>query len=160
MAKTLTNNVIRKEWARVQSSIENNPHVVVRGTSSGQDSTTSGDTVTTSSIVQKQITRAENNKYLITNEGVRVRLYNPIPCLFWRCTTAPDKDGISTLKTPVWALCMMTTKTDEENICLGIDGVTDEFEVVMQCGGNEIQINSTFINLAGEHVVKNGVEVE
>ena len=46
----------------------------------------------------------------------------------------------------------------DTSYCIGVNGATDEFEIRMQVGNNEIRLNNTFLNITAPHITKNGLE--
>ena len=105
---------------------------------------------------EKLITKVCNNT-MICDDGTEAELVSPIPCLYWKCTVKPDDKGIATLSTPIGALIVTS---DEINYCIGIIGKSNEFEVRLQVGNNEVRINNSFVNITANHFVVNGLEVD
>ena len=96
-------------------------------------------------------------EYVYTSKNEKAKLFNPIPCLYWKCTTTPDSNGVSTLKKQLDALFI----NDGTNIyCIGVMGASDEFEVRFHVGNSEVRMNNTWLNLKADHIVQNGLEVK
>ena len=105
---------------------------------------------------EKLITKVCNTT-MICDDGTEAELVSPIPCLYWKCTAKPDSNGIATLSTPIGALIVTS---DEINYCIGIIGKSNEFEVRIQVGSNEIRMNNNYVNITANHFVLNGLEVD
>jgi len=109
----------------------------------------------TTALFTQKIVKVQGDT-VITDKNQKAKLFNPMPCLFWKCTVAPDKTGVSTLSKAVEGLFI----DDGTNIyCLGVAGASDEFEVRFHVGDSEVRVNSKYINLKSEHIVENGSEV-
>ena len=106
------------------------------------------------SIQEKVVTKVVGST-LICKDGTEAELVSPMPCMYWKCLTTADKNGVATLSNPIGALIVTS---DEINYCLGLIGTSDEFEIRLQVGDNEIRMNKTFINITGNHLVINGLE--
>lgn len=94
---------------------------------------------------------------MICEDGTEAPLFSPMPGLYWKCIARCDDNGVATLAKKVEGLIL---SLDGNSYCLGISGATDEFEVRMQVGQNEVRLNDDFLNLAAQHVVINGLEYE
>lgn len=98
-----------------------------------------------------------NGDYVITDKGNKAQLFNPAPCIFWKCISKPDNNGDITLKKALKGLFI----NDGSSIyCLGVAGASDEFEPRLHVGNNEIRLNNSFLNISAPHLIINGVEEE
>lgn len=148
MARTITNHMLRKKIGYVNR--QNSPSSI----SSNTTGVTGGDEAGGITLETHTITGVRGD-VLITQEGVESRMYSPMPCLFWKCLTPPDEKGVSTLKNKLEGLFL----NDGASLyCLGVSGASDEFEVRMQVGTNEVRLNNSFLNLNAGHLVVNGLE--
>lgn len=94
---------------------------------------------------------------VITDKNQKARLFNPMPCLHWKCTATPDSNGVATLSKALDGLFI----DDGANIyCLGVTGSSDEFEVRFHVGDNEVRINNKYLNLKAKTITQNGMEVK
>lgn len=107
-------------------------------------------------FVEKNIVKIRSNN-VITEDGLEYPLFSPLPCVYWKCLTPADKNGVSTLKTKILGLFIINEEKDK-GYCIGISGYSDEFELRLQVGSNEIRFNNTFLNIVTNHLVKNGLE--
>lgn len=144
MTKNVTNYMLRQALGNVVRHAQHS-----NTTSINTDSENS-----LHSLMEKVVVKVCNNT-LICEDGTEAQLVSPIPGLFWKCTTKADENGIITLKKPIGALIITS---DEINYCLGIIGQSNEFEVQIKLGKNNIRVNNMFVNISGNHVVCNGVE--
>jgi len=146
---TITNEMLRKQFAK---TVEVSRQYTI--TQNRNTSTQVLDDRITTTVDVANIVKIQGNT-VITEQGTKAELFNPMPCLFWKCMGTPDKNGVITLKNKLRGLFI---KDNENTYCLGIDGASDEFEVRFQVGTNEIRINNSFININTQHLVINGVE--
>ena len=147
---TLTDHMLREALEGVSKTLNNGSVVYGASASSGN---TENQVVL--SIDEKTVIKADT-KYLYSGDGSKIRLVSPIPSVYWKCTAQPDKNGVMTLQLPVSVLALTLGET---SVCLGFTGATDEFELWCRVGENEIRINTNFLQLKSEHLVRNGVEV-
>ena len=145
---TVTNHMVRKLLADVSIETRNG----VRGISSIQPS--DGDTIGSVFVNEKKITKVHGD-FLVAEDGTKAKLLAPFPCFKWVCLGVTNNTGWIVLNKPFKALIL---SDGENNYCLGVDGVTDEFELTIEVGKNKISINNQFINIQAEHEIKNGVE--
>ena len=146
----ITDEMLRKQFAKtVEVSRQYN---LVQNKNTGN--TSLDDKISTTLSIQNII--KIQGTLVITEQGIKAELFNPMPCLFWKCTGTPDKNGVITLRNPLRGLFI----TDNENTyCLGITGSSNEFEVRFQVGSNEVRLNDLFLNIITPHFVVNGLEM-
>ena len=147
---TVTNHMLRQKIAEI------NQKVRYSNTASNGTHYSALDEEGTVLIVEKRITRVQGDT-MICEDGTKAKLYSPMPCLHWKCLTPPDNKGISTLRKPLNGLFL---DDGTNTYCLGVDGLSDEFEVRLQVGTNEVRLNNLFLNLNAPSIVKNGVETK
>lgn len=147
MSRTITNHMLRKKIGYVNKQARNS-------TSSTVNSTSGGDEKIGTSLETHRIVRIRGDT-MITEEGIESVLYSPMPCLFWKCLAPTDNKGVCILSKPLDGLFV----NDGDHVyCLGVSGASDEFEVRMQVGTNEVRLNNSFLNLNAGHLVVNGLE--
>lgn len=145
----VTNYMLLQKFAELQKHTRSVP----RGKSGKSDVLEEEGTV---AIVTAKITKVQGDT-VITENGDKARLFNPFPCVYWKCTATPDSNGVATLKNKLDGLFL----NDGSNLyCLGVSGASDEFEVRFQVGTNEIRMNNNFVNVKTPHYVVNGMEVK
>lgn len=148
---TLTDHMLREALEGVSKTIASGS--VVYG---GSVTPSEAENQVVLSIDEKTIIKADT-EYLYDGAGAKVRLISMLPSFHWKCTAQPDSKGMMTLQMPVKILALTLDKT---SICLGFLESTDEFELWCRVGENEIRINTNFLQLKSEHLVRNGVEVK
>lgn len=145
MTKVVTDHMIREALSKVVHNANRAP---------------TGATPETQNLIrtmeEKLVTKVCNTT-MICSDGTEAELVSPMPCLYWKCMTTPDANGIATLQNPVGALIVTS---DDINYCLGIIGKSNEFEIRMKVGDNEVRVNNNFINIATNHLVINGLETK
>lgn len=145
----VTNHSILKKLGEVNTHIQNN----IKVTNSGGYSANEEDKVT---FFEQEITKVINNT-VITSDNVKAKLYNPLPCFFWKCIGVANNDGVIILEKPIRGLFL---SDGEDTVCLGVDGDTNEFELRIVVGENEIRVNETFLNIVTKHLIINGLEAD
>lgn len=148
---------LKKKLQEVQK-LNNSVPIRIGGTNINnnitESTTTTATEVNVPTITTKKIIKVQLNK-MITEDGTTAELYNPLPGVFWKAVGTPDPNGTITLKNPITGLFI----TDKNNsYCIGVTGDTEEFELRCVLGKNEIRINNSFLNIATQSLVKNGVE--
>jgi len=108
------------------------------------------------SLVTKNITQVLGDT-LIADDGSKARLLSPIPGMSYTCLGVANNQGVISLEKPLQAVFL---SDGVDTVCLGVTGLTDEFELVYTAGENEIRINKEFVNIKTKHLIKNGVEVK
>ena len=105
----VTTHMLRQMLAEVNEDVSHSLPVQGRTgitTSNGNDVFLSTETIT-----------KVDGDTMITREGTKAKLYSPMPCLYWKCVSTPDKDGVITLRQPITGVFL----NDGENaICLGV----------------------------------------
>ncbi len=150
---TVTTDRLRKKFAEVTQELIEFPTTNNGATTSSTTNTTSN---TGTELTIEQITKVQGD-YLITSKGTKAKLFSPMPCLYWKCTGATGKDGIISLKKPLDGLFI---HNGTDSYCLGVTGSSDEFEVRFHVGSNEVRVNNMWLNIAANHIIKNGLEIE
>lgn len=152
MSKNVTNHMLRKQFAE---TIEASRQYLIKNSgTSGTGTASLVDDKISTTVTVMNIVKVQGN-YVITDNGDKAELFNPMPCLFWKCVGSADKNGVITLRNRLKGLFI----SDDTSIyCLGVSGQSDEFEVRMQVGDNEVRLNNLFLNLSAPHIVKNGLE--
>lgn len=145
MTKTFTDHDLRKAFGMAVNNV--NRSATSQGTSISDENTIR-------SIQEKLVTKVVGST-LICNDGTEAELVSPVPCMYWKCLAAADDTGVATLSNPIGALIVTS---DEINYCLGLIGTSDEFEVRISIGSNEIRCNKDYININANHLVFNGLE--
>lgn len=146
----VTNYMILQKLAEVNKKTRSLP------TSSSSQKVNFLDEEGTVSLFVEKIVKV-NGDTVISEKNKKARLYNPMPCLFWKCTVTPDTNGVATLSKPLEALFI----DDGSNVyCLGVMGSSDEFEVRFHVGDNEIRLNKNFLNIKAKTITQNGLEVK
>lgn len=155
MVRNITPYMLRKQINMMQEQSQS-----VRGisTNTGTKYNTGNNTSQENkiSMVTKNITQMLGDT-LIADDGSKARLLSPIPGMSFTCLGVANNQGIITLEKPFQAV-FITDNVD--TVCLGVSGLTDEFELVYSAGENEIRINKEFVNIKSKHLIKNGVEVK
>lgn len=130
----------------------------IRGISTNTSTTSQTNTTQENklSLVTKNITQVLGD-ILVADDGSKAKLLSPIPGMSYTCLGVANNQGVITLEKPFQAV-FITDGVD--TVCLGVSGVTDEFELVYTAGENEIRINKEFVNIKSKHLIKNGVEVK
>ena len=146
---TVTNHMLRQKIAEI------NRKTRYISTGSGGASTSSALREEGTVLLSEKKIVAVQGDYMISEDGVKSKLYNPMPCLHWKCLVSPDSNGKMVLSKQLTGL-FVTDGAD--SYCLGVSGSSDEFEVRFQVGTNEVRLNNTFLNLNASHIVKNGLE--
>ena len=146
---TVTNHMLRQKIAEINRKTRYIP------VSSGSAATPTALAEEGTVLLSEKKIVAVQGDYMITEDGVKSKLYNPMPCLHWKCLVSPDSNGKMTLKK---ALTGLFVTDGADSYCLGVSGSSDEFEVRFQVGTNEVRLNNTFLNLNASHIVKNGLE--
>lgn len=150
MPELVTNHMLRKQLARMSRETRNG----VVGISS--NTSTDGDTPVPVTLTEKTIDRVQLDEF-IAEDGTRGKLYNPIPGVYWSCTTTPSPNGLTHLNNKLKGLFL----SDGSNTyLLGVSGDTSEFEILIKSGENEIRLNEFFLSLKAGMYVANGVEAE
>ena len=149
----VTNHMLRKKLGEVQQQSQ----IGIRGISTPTNTGTGngGDTIEYT-LTEKQITTGQG-EFMVCKDGTKAKLMSPVPGLKWRCTSPVGSQGIIALEKPLTGLIISDGST---SYCLGVLGDTNEFELLLQVGSNEIRINDLFINLNTKLLVKNGLEQE
>lgn len=142
----VTNHMLKKKFAEVNREVR-----VITTNANPQQVLEETGTVL---IYTQKITKVQGD-YVITEKNIKAKLYNPIPCIHWKCLVTPDKNGIMTLKKSIEGLFI---DDGTHQYCLGLTGVTDEFEIRLQVGTNEIRLNDLFLNVNVPHLILNGTE--
>ena len=107
-------------------------------------------------LVEKQITQVQGDK-MVTKDGIKAKLYNPMPGMKWYCRGVTGSQGFIALEKPLTGLFLTDGET---SYCLGVNGDTDEFEVVIQVGKTEIRVSDLYLSMKSSLTVKNGLEAE
>ena len=147
--------MLRKKLSEVQ--LESSLGVSGISTSSNNMNTTEqGDELVPVSITEKEIDRVQGDEF-IAKDNTRGKLYFPIPCLQWRCLGVVNSSGMITLEKPIRGLFL---SDGGKSYLLGVTGETDEFEILLKVGENEIRLNNLFLNMKADLFVANGLEKE
>ena len=146
---TVTNEMLRKQFAK---TVEASRQYIL--TTSKNTGTPILDNKISTSISIANIVKIKENM-VYTDTGLVAELFNPMPCLFWKCTGTPDKNGLITLQKPIRGLFI---EDDGDAYCLGVTGASDEFEVRFHVGENEVRLNDLFLNMKARSIVINGLE--
>ena len=146
----VTNHMLRKKFAETVE--QSRQYMKVQHS---KDGTVSLDDRINTVLSVEDVVRVQGD-YVITSSGTKAQLFSPMPCLYWKCTGSNvDGNGVVTLKNKLKGLFV----SDGSNTyCLGVNGYSDEFELLMQVGTNEVRLGNLFLNLTAPHVVVNGVE--
>lgn len=146
----VTNEMLRKMFAETVE--QSRQYLKVQNSGTGR--ATLDDTINTTLSV-KEVVKVQNDT-LIASDGSKAQLLSPMPCLYWKCTGANvDGNGVVTLRNKLRAVFISDGET---TYCFGVSGYSDEFELRLQVGTNEIRLNNLFLNLNAPSIVKNGVE--
>ena len=151
MARNITNHMLRKQLHLVQQESQ-----IIRGISTS----TTNNTVNTAQdkhgvdLVQKKVTQVQGDT-LIAEDGSKAHLLSPIPGMAWVCLGVANNNGLTILEKPFQAY-FLTDGVD--TVCLGVTGLTDEFELSFKAGDNEVRVNKEFVSIKTKHLIKNGVE--
>lgn len=148
----ITNYMLQKKLAEV--NVESRIGAVTLQNS--QNTTTGNQEVGMWNIVEKQITQVQGDK-MITQDGIKAKLYNPMPGMKWYCRGVTGSQGLIALEKPLTGLFLTDGET---SYCLGVNGDTDEFEVVIQVGKTEIRVSDLYLSMQSSLTVKNGLEAE
>lgn len=148
----ITNYMLQKKLAEV--NVESRIGAVALQNS--QNTTTGNQEVGMWNIVEKQITQVQGDK-MITQDGIKAKLYNPMPGMKWYCRGVTGSQGLIALEKPLTGLFLTDGET---SYCLGVNGDTDEFEVVIQVGKTEIRVSDLYLSMQSQLTVKNGLEAE
>lgn len=148
----ITNYMLQKKLAEV--NVESRIGAVALQNS--QNTTTGNQEVGMWNIVEKQITQVQGDK-MITQDGIKAKLYNPMPGMKWYCRGVTGSQGLIALEKPLTGLFITDGET---SYCLGVNGDTDEFEVVIQVGKTEIRVSDLYLSMQSQLTVKNGLEAE
>lgn len=146
----ITNHMLRKKLAEV--NVESRIGAVALQT--GKTGTAQDNGLLT--LIEKKITKVQGDK-MITDDGIKAKLYFPIPGVKWVCRGVTGSAGVVSLEKPLTGLFIGDGETW---YCLGVDGDTKEFEVLLKVGDTEIRISDLFINFKAKLCVKNGVEAK
>ena len=146
MSKPITNAMLIKKFSEVNRKVRLRDKI----TASNNVTTANPDTIDSIVCVVEKVVRVEGDT-LITDTGRRGKLFNPMPCLHWKCLTTGN------LRKPFNALFLYD---GVNNYCVGVDGASDEFEVRFQVGTNEVRLNNLFLNMVAPTIARNGVEVK
>ena len=147
----VTNHELRKKLAEVQRE----SRLGIRGITSGSGAIEQ-DNGAPLFVEEKRINRVQGDE-MIAVDGTRGKLFLPMPCLKWRCLGVAAQNGLIVLEKELTGLFLSDGSV---SYCLGVFGDTDEFEVLLKVGENEIRINNLFVNLNTKMLVKNGLEEE
>ena len=151
----VTNHMLRKKLSEVQ--MESSLGVTGISTTGNTTNTTEqGDELVPVSLTEKEIDRVQGEEF-IAKDNTRAKLYFPIPCLQWRCLGAISNNGLITLEKPIKGLFI---SDGGQSYLLGVTGETDEFEILLKVGENEIRLNNLFLNMKADLFVANGLEKE
>lgn len=146
----VTKHMLKKKIAQVNQETR---YMNARKTTTAQQTLEEPGTVL---LYIKKITKIQGD-CVITENNKKAKLFNPLPCVYWKCTRKTDANGVSTLRKSLDGLFI----DDGNNIyCIGVTGASDEFEIRCQIGTDEIRMNNLFINMQTEHFVRNGMEVK
>lgn len=148
----ITKRDLKKKLAEVNKLSNSIP--VSTGSSTGNSNTINETETDKLILTTKTITKINGTK-CITSDGTSAELFNPLPGVFWKCMGNPDTKGNITLQKKLTGLFIIS---ESNSYCLGVQGDTDEFELRIVLGKNELRINKTFLNIISEHIVKNGLE--
>lgn len=146
---TVTNEMLRRQFAK---TVEVSRQYMI--TQNKENSTPLLDTKISTSLSVANIVKVKGST-VYTNDGLTAELFNPMPCLFWKCTGTPDKNGVITLQKPLRGLFI---HDGDDVYCLGVTGASDEFEVRFHVGENEVRLNDLFLNMKAKSIVINGLE--
>ena len=146
----VTNHELRKKLAEVQLE----SRIGIRGITTGSGQIQGGDVNPDVSFTEKRINRVQGED-MIAVDGTRGKLFMPMPGLKWKCRGVASQDGLIWLEKELTGLFVTSGNT---SYCIGVWGDTNEFEVLLQVGSNEIRVNDLFVNLNTSMLVKNGLE--
>jgi len=107
-------------------------------------------------LLEKEITQVQGDK-MVTKDGVKAKLFNPMPGIKWYCRGVTGSQGLIALEKPLTGLFLTDGET---SYCLGVTGDTSEFEVVIQIGNTEIRVSDLYLSMKSQLTVKNGLEAE
>ena len=151
MTKNITTHMLRKQLHLVQQESQ-----IIRGVSTS----TTNNVVNNAQdkhgvdLVQKKVTQVQGDT-LIAEDGSKAHLLSPLPGMSWLCLGVANSDGLVMLEKPFNAY-FLTDGVD--TVCLGMSGLTDEFELSFKAGDSEVRVNKEFVNIKTKHLIKNGVE--
>ena len=115
---TVTNYALLQKISEVNKKSRSIPHAK-------QQKVSILDEEGTTALFTQKIVKVQGDT-VITDKNQKAKLFNPMPCLHWKCTVPPDKTGVATLSKALEGLFI----DDGTNIfCLGVTGASDEFEV-------------------------------
>ena len=151
MARNITPYMLKK-----QLHIVNQESQIIRGisTSTANNAVNNAEDKHGVDLVQKKVTQVQGDT-LIAEDGSKAHLLSPIPGMAWTCLGVASNTGLVTLEKPFQAY-FLTDGVD--TVCLGVTGLTDEFELSFKAGDNEVRVNKEFVNIKTKHLIKNGVE--
>lgn len=144
----VTNHMLRKKMAQVNQAVKaySDTRSKVQGTMQEEE----GEIL----ISTEKITAIQSDM-VITENGAKCKLFNPLPCLHWKCMNTPDSSGVMQLRNPLEGLFV---DDGVNKFCLGVSGTSEEFEIRLQVGTNEVRLNNLFLNISTPHFVLNGME--
>lgn len=151
MARNITPYMLKK-----QLHIVNQESQIIRGisTSTANNTVNNAEDKHGVDLVQKKVTQVQGDT-LIAEDGSKAHLLSPIPGMAWTCLGVATNTGLVTLEKPFQAY-FLTDGVD--TVCLGVTGLTDEFELSFKAGDSEVRVNREFVNIKTKHLIKNGVE--
>lgn len=148
IAMVVTNHMLRKKMAQVNQAVRTyNP--IMNNTQSSIPDEETGIQISTEKITAIQ------SDTVITDKGSKAKLFNPIPCLHWKCMNTPDASGVMQLRNSLEGLFI---DDGVNKYCIGVSGTSEEFEIRLQVGTNEVRLNNLFLNISTSHFVLNGLE--
>ena len=151
----MTRTMLQEKLAEVNRESRTYPTTINRTTRSTNNNSVGNQTVQTEiTLVEKTIEKVQGDT-MITVDGTKAKLFNPIPGMKWKCTGVASSDGTFTLEQQLTGLFLTVGNT---SYCLGVNGDTKEFEVQINVDEQEITLNQNFINLSYERLVEQGVE--
>lgn len=150
MSELVTNHMLRKQLAVMSRETRNG--VTGISTSTGNNNQEEVPLF----LEEKQINRVQLDEFIAV-DGTRAKLFLPMPCIKWRCTSQGTTTSMIQLEKELTGLFISDGKTA---YLLGVWGDTHEFEVLLQSGENEIRLNNLFLNVKANLYVANGLETE
>lgn len=145
----VTNHMLRKKLAEVNRE----SRFGVRGLSTATGSSNIQDKAELF-VQEKKIVKLHGNT-LIAEDDTEALLLNPLPSVKWKCNGVTNSEGIVSLEKPLSAIII---GDGQDNYVLGLDGDTDEFEIIIESGNTKLNINNTFISTQTDCIIENGVE--
>lgn len=148
----VTPYMLRKKLHEVNNMSSNPSNIQSPSSSNVGDN---GDTIKSSAdFFIKKIVKVKANK-LIAEDNTEWTLYNAIPGVEWRCIGPMGEDGVVNLENPIDAFCI-TDGTN--NVALGVNGATHEFEIRIICNDTKVIIQKEFVSIQTPHLLKQGLE--